>query len=64
MSETLVELFERAKADDKVAFGEIILRFEPLIRSVSRVNGVLNEDVAQEVREEFLQKIYERVGQK
>lgn len=43
------ELLLRAKASDKAAMQQIIEMYRPLMRKYAKVNGVLDEDLYQEM---------------
>ncbi len=49
----LQDLFLQAEQGDQEALYEILKRFEPLVVAESRINGLADEDVAQEIREKF-----------
>lgn len=48
LMESLYQLFIAAKNGETSAVAKIIQRFDPLIRKVSRKNGVFDEDCYQE----------------
>ena len=50
-------LFLRVKTGDQQALTEILHRFEPLILSEAKINGTVDEDVAQEIREKFFTEL-------
>lgn len=51
------ELIIRAKAGDKSAETSLLLMYQPLLLKASIVNGLLNEDLYQELCITFLQCI-------
>ncbi|WP_181363139.1 helix-turn-helix domain-containing protein [Sulfoacidibacillus thermotolerans] len=55
------DVLARAKAGDAKAMEDILLRFDRLIRKVSMDHGVVDEEIAQEVREEFMRKVRRRI---
>lgn len=60
MNVLIKNLLARAKAGDAEAMEEILLRFDRLICKVLIDHGVVDEDLAQEVREEFMRKVRRR----
>lgn len=43
------------------ALEELLLRFEPLIRSESRLFGKFDEDIAQDIRETFVRALKKKI---
>lgn len=56
MNVRIKDVFTRSKAGDAKAMEDILLRFDRLIRKVSMDHGVVDEEIAQEVRAECLIK--------
>ncbi|PWI56743.1 hypothetical protein BM613_12270 [Sulfoacidibacillus thermotolerans] len=61
MNVRIKDVLARAKAGDAKAMEDILLRFDRLIRKVSMDHGVVDEEIAQEVREEFMRKVRRRI---
>ncbi|MCY0894584.1 MAG: helix-turn-helix domain-containing protein [Acidibacillus sp.] len=60
MNVWIKDVLARAKAGDAKAMEDILLRFDRLIFKVSMDHGVVDEEIAQEVREEFVRKVRRR----
>lgn len=56
--ETLIQL---VKQNDQQALEELLVRFEPLIKSLSKFHGQLDEDIAQDTRETFFKALKMRL---
>lgn len=50
-------LFQLVNQNDWPAIEELLSRFEPLIKSKSRVNGCIDDDIAQDIRETFFRAL-------
>lgn len=61
MNVRIKDVLARAKAGDAKAMEDILLRFDRLIRKVSMDHGVVDEEIAQEVREELVRKVRRRI---
>ncbi len=55
------QLLLRAQNGDQEALSEILQRFEPLILSEAKINGIVDEDVAQEIRETFYMELKKQI---
>ena len=51
------ELWPLVQGGDKDALDELVLRFEPLIVSLSRIKGERDEDIAQDIRETLVRAV-------
>ena len=51
---TFIELFQKAKAQDQRAIEELLIMYQPLLLKESIVEGVLDEDLYQELCIVFL----------
>lgn len=51
------EIWRLVQSGDNAALDELVLRFEPLIISLSRFKGVRDEDIAQDIRETLVRAI-------
>lgn len=52
--ETLWQLLVQ---NDPKALAELLVRFEPLIKSKSYMHGRIDEDIAQDIREAFIRAL-------
>lgn len=50
-------LWELINQNDEQALEELLIRFDPLIKSKSRVRGRVDEDIAQDIREIFIKEL-------
>lgn len=50
-------LWELINQNDKQALEELLIRFDPLIKSKSRINGRVDEDIVQDIREIFIKAL-------
>ncbi len=51
---TFIELFQKAKEQDAAAVEELLLMYQPLLLKESIVDGILDEDLYQELCIVFL----------
>lgn len=51
------QLWTLVHSGDKDALDELVMRFEPLIVSLSRIRGRQDEDVAQDIRETLVRAV-------
>ncbi|AFQ44254.1 helix-turn-helix domain-containing protein [Desulfosporosinus meridiei] len=54
-------LWELLKQNDEQALVQVLIRFDSLIKSKSRVNGRINEDIAQDIREAFVKALKKKI---
>ena len=50
-------LWQRLVQNDPQALAELLVRFEPLIKSKSYMHGRIDEDIAQDIREAFIRAL-------
>ncbi|HVJ50102.1 helix-turn-helix domain-containing protein [Desulfitobacterium sp.] len=50
-------LWQFLDLNDQQALAELLVRFEPLIRSESKLHGRIDEDIAQDIREAFIRAL-------
>lgn len=50
-------LFQLVNQNDQQALEELLVHFEPLIKSESKLHGQLDEDIAQDIRETFFRAL-------
>jgi len=54
-------LWELINEKDQQAIAELIVRFDPLIKSESKLYGQLDEDIAQDIRETLFQALKRKI---
>lgn len=54
-------LWQLVNEKDQQALAELIVRFEPLIRSESKFHGCIDEDIAQDIRETFIRALKKKI---
>jgi hypothetical protein len=57
----LHDLWKLLVDGDDGAYHEVLRRFMPLIISESKMNGLFNEDVFQDIREELMRAIQKQI---
>jgi len=57
--ETLWELINK---NDQQALAELIVRFDPLIKSESKFYGQIDEDIAQDIRETLFRALKKKLN--
>jgi len=50
-------LWELVNEKDQQALSELVVRFDPLIKSESKFYGQIDEDIAQDIRETFVKAL-------
>ena len=56
-------LWELSNEKDQQALAELIVRFDPLIKSESKFYGQIDEDIAQDIRETFVKALKNKICQ-
>lgn len=51
------QLWTLVQSGDNDALDELVMRFEPLIVSLSRIRGKQDEDIAQDIRETLVRAV-------
>ncbi|WP_068963342.1 helix-turn-helix domain-containing protein [Desulfosporosinus sp. BG] len=54
-------LFQLVNEKDPQALAELLVRFEPLIKSKSKYNGHVDEDIAQDIRETLFRALKKKI---
>jgi len=54
-------LWELVNEKDQLALAELVVRFDPLIKSESKFYGQIDEDIAQDIRETLFRALKKKI---
>jgi len=54
-------LWELVNEKDQLALAELVVRFDPLIKSESKLYGQIDEDIAQDIRETLFRALKKKI---